>query len=113
MMGRVYSLQRRLETEPIPELFDDPIATWLPARTDRDHDHGIEINYLLDKALACAIRSTVGLSASTLWRWAVSVRRETWSELKRETVKAWPGGWTKDRSARSLFLTKFSRRMMG
>lgn len=24
MMGRLYSLQKRLETEPIPELFDDP-----------------------------------------------------------------------------------------
>jgi hypothetical protein len=62
MMGRLYSLQKRLETEPMPELFDDPIATWLPARTDRDHDHSIEINYLLDKALACASASIIRLS---------------------------------------------------
>jgi hypothetical protein len=43
MMGRLYSLRKRLETEPMPELFDGPIATGLPARTDRDHDHSIEI----------------------------------------------------------------------
>ena len=33
VMGRIYSLQKRLETEPMPQLFDDPIATWLPAST--------------------------------------------------------------------------------
>src|SRR5712664_539786 len=91
MMGGLYSLQKRLETEPMPELFDDPIATWLPASDDRDRDRGIEISHLLDHVLACAIRSAVGLSASTLWRWTVNVRRETWSELKDETVKALAG----------------------
>lgn len=91
MMGRLYSLQKRLETEPMPGLFDEPIATWLPARNDGDRDHGIEIRHLLDHALASAIRSSVGLSASTLWRWVVNVRRESWSELKGETVKALAG----------------------
>jgi len=88
MMGRLSSLQKRLETEPMPELFDDPIATWLPLRNDRDQDHSIEVGHLLDHALAYAIRSAVGLSASKLWRWAVNVRRESWSELKAETVQA-------------------------
>ena len=88
MMGRLYSLQRRLETQPMPELFDDPIATWLPRRDDRDHDHSIEIGHLLDRVLAHAIRSVEGLSAPTLWRWVANVRRDSWSELKTETVKA-------------------------
>jgi hypothetical protein len=88
MMGRLYSLQRRLETEPMPELFDDPIATWLPPRNDRDRDHGIEISHLLDHALAHAIRSAFELSASAVWRWVANVRRESWSELKGEAAKA-------------------------
>jgi hypothetical protein len=95
MMGRLYSLQKRLETEPMPELFDDPIATWLPARNTSDQDHyrdrGIEISHLLDHALAAAIRSEIDLPAATLWRWTVNVRRETWSELKDETVRALAG----------------------
>jgi hypothetical protein len=91
VMGRLYSLQKRLETEPMPELFDEPIATWLPPSNDRDRDHSIEIGHLLDCALAHAIRSVVGLSASTLWRWVENVRRESWSELKAETAKALTG----------------------
>jgi hypothetical protein len=91
VMGRLYSLLKRLESEPMPELFDDPIASWLPPRNDRDRDHGIEISHLLDHALAHAMRGAVGLSASTLWRWVANVRRESWSELKDETVKALTG----------------------
>jgi hypothetical protein len=91
MMGRLYSLQKRLETEPMPELFNDPIATWLPPRNDRDRDHSIEIHHLLDHALAREIRDTVGLSASTIWRWVANIRRESWSELKDNTVKALAG----------------------
>jgi hypothetical protein len=88
MVGRLYSLRKRLDTDPIPELFDDPIATWLPRRNDRDRGHSIEVGDLLDHTLAQAIQSAVGLSASTLWRWVTNVRRESWSELKRETVMA-------------------------
>jgi hypothetical protein len=93
MMGRLFGLQKRLESEPMQELFDDPIASWLPAGNDhdRERDHRIEISHLLDHALACAIRSTPELSASTLWRWVANVRREPWSELKDETFKALTG----------------------
>jgi hypothetical protein len=75
MMGRLFGLQKRLESEPMQELFDDPIASWLPASNDhdRERDHRIEISHLLDHALACAIRSTPELSASTLWRWVANV----------------------------------------
>jgi hypothetical protein len=91
MMGRFYGLQNRLESEPMPELFDDPIASWLPASNDHDddeRDHRIEISHLLDHALASAIGSVPKLSASRLWRWALNVRRESWSNLKEETSKA-------------------------
>jgi hypothetical protein len=86
MMGRLYTLQRRLESDPIPELFDEPIATWLPANTGRGG--GIEVNQLLDYAMASAIRSTPNLSAARLWRWIANVRREQWSELKDQTKRA-------------------------
>jgi hypothetical protein len=95
MMGGLYRLLRRLETEPLPELFDDPIATWLPARDtshqQRDSDRGIEISHLLDHALAAAIRSEIDLPAAALWRWITNVRREEWFELKDQTLKALAG----------------------
>jgi hypothetical protein len=86
MIGRLHALQRRLESEPIPELFDEPIAIWLPGNADRGH--GFEVNQLLDYALASAIQSTPGLSAARLWQWVTNVRRERWSELKDQTKKA-------------------------
>jgi hypothetical protein len=86
MMGRLHALQRRLESEPIPELFDEPIAAWLPGNADRGR--GIEVNQLLNYAMASAIRSTPDLSAARLWRWIANVRREQWSELKDQTKKA-------------------------
>jgi hypothetical protein len=101
MMGPLYSLQKRLETAPMPELFDDPIATRLPPRNDRDRGRSIEISCLLDHALAHAIRSAVGLSASTLWRWVANVRGESWSELKDETVKALTS-WLDEDSGREV-----------
>jgi hypothetical protein len=91
MTGRLYSLQKRLELEPIPELFDDPIASWLPARDNHGRDHRIEINHLLDHALASAIRNTPGLSASRLWRWTANVRREAWTNLRSDTANALAG----------------------
>ena len=86
MMGALHALSRRLETEPIPELFDEPIATWLPGTAVRDR--GIEVNQLLDYALAGAIRKTPDLSAARLWRWLANVRRDDWSELKDQTKNA-------------------------
>jgi hypothetical protein len=100
MMGRLYNLQRRLISEPTPELFDDPIANWLPAKNtsdqDRYRDRGIEIGHLLDHVLAAAIRSEKDLSAAKLWSWTVNVRREAWSELKDDTVKALAGWLNRD-----------------
>lgn len=90
MLGRLYGLQTRITAEPLPELFDDPIASWLPRRRDGDseRDHRIEVGHLLDLALASLIRSTPGLTASTLWRWIANVRREAFSNLKDATQKA-------------------------
>jgi hypothetical protein len=87
-MGRLYSLERRVEKEPLPQLFDEPVRVWLPASEDRQRDRSVEIGHFLDRALASAIRSAPDLTASTMWRWIANVRREEWSELKRETMQA-------------------------
>jgi hypothetical protein len=84
----LYGLQRRLDSEPMPKLFDSPIATWLPASNDGERDHSIEVGHLLDLALARSIRSTPALSAERLWRWLNNVRRHPFSNLKEETQKA-------------------------
>lgn len=87
-MGRLYSLGRRLESEPMPELFDDPIASWLPASDDQRRDHRIEISHLLEHALAAVIRRTPDLSAERLWRWVSNVRRNAFSNLKNAAATA-------------------------
>ena len=88
-IGRLRGLERRIEKEPMPQLFDDPVSGWLPANdVDRQRDRYDDIGQFLDRALASAIRSTPNLSASTIWRWITNVRRQEWSELKRATVDA-------------------------
>jgi hypothetical protein len=88
MMGRLYSLRRRLESEPMPELFDDPIASWLPQSNNGGRDHRIEIGQLLEHALTAAIHKTPDLSASSLWRWVTNVRRDAFSSLKHAAAAA-------------------------
>lgn len=89
-IGRLRGLERRIEKEPMPQLFDDPVSGWLPASDDddRQRDRYDDIGQFLDRALASAIRSTPDLTASTIWRWIANVRRQEWSELKRATVDA-------------------------
>jgi hypothetical protein len=105
MMGRLYGLLKHVESEPMPELFDEPIASWLPATRDgdRDRDHRIEIGHLLDYALASAIRTTPALPASRLWRWLSNIRRDPWSSLKDQTKKA-VTDWLNEDGAREVAL---------
>jgi len=88
MMGRLYSLRRRLESEPMPELFDDPIGSWLPRSSDGGRDHRSEIGQLLEHALAAATRKTPDLLASRLRRWVTNVRRDAFSSLKPAAAAA-------------------------
>ncbi|MET4233356.1 hypothetical protein ABIA85_006649 [Bradyrhizobium sp. LA6.10] len=92
VMGRLFSLSSRLQAEALPDLFEEPIASWLPASNDRNRDHGIEVGHLLDEALAAAIRKTPSLTGDRLCRWLTNVRRERWSPLKERTTTA-VGEW--------------------
>lgn len=86
MMGRLYALQCRLEAEPLPELFDEPIESWLPET--HNPQHSIEFEHLLDYALASAIARSTDLPAARLWRWTVNVRDHDSSALRDQTAKA-------------------------
>lgn len=86
MVGRLYGLQRRLEVEPLPELFDEPTENWLSKNPHRSHN--FEIEHVLDYALAGAIKGTLDLSAARLWRWTFNIRGDAWSKLEDKTAKA-------------------------
>ncbi|MGY4414888.1 hypothetical protein ACVWW4_006624 [Bradyrhizobium sp. LB7.1] len=90
MMGRFYRLLTRVETEPLPGLFDEAMRNWLQPTEQRgeDRDHHTEISQVLDHALASAIRLTPELPAARLWRWICNVRRDPWSSLKERTAEA-------------------------
>ncbi len=86
MIGRLSGLQRRLEAEPRPELFDVPIKSWLPEPSVRERN--IEVAHVLDYALASAIARTADLSAARLWRWTINVRDHAWSNLAHQAAEA-------------------------
>jgi hypothetical protein len=101
VMGRLFSLQRRLAAEPMPELFDEPLKSWLPENPARAHD--IEVEHLNDYALAAAIDRSVDVSAARLWRWTVNVRDRTWSPLRDRTAKAVAAWLDGDQSREAAF----------
>jgi len=84
--GRLYRLQRRLEGEPLPALFDEPLKNALPKNANRSL--GIEVWHVLDFALAGAIDGTKDLSATRLWQWTVNVRDYPSSKLPDRTANA-------------------------
>lgn len=87
-IGRLGKLRRNLETEPRPELFDEPIDLWLSGQKQRQRTRLIEVEQLLDYVLAASIRGTPDLSATRLWRWTVNARGSGFSNLDSESAKA-------------------------
>jgi hypothetical protein len=83
---RLYGLRRKLEAEPRPELFDEPVNTWRPAEKGRQRS--IEVSNLLDHVLAATIRRTPDLGGDRLWRWTVNRRGDVWSNLGSEVAEA-------------------------
>lgn len=85
-LGRLFGLHRKLEIEPRPELFDEPVNGWLPDDNERRRKY--EITHLLDDLLASAIRSTGDLTAARLWRWTVNLQHDRWDNLPDKAAKA-------------------------
>lgn len=85
-VGRLFRLQRTLEADPRPELFDEPIATWLPNDTERRHS--VEIESMIHHMLTASICGTADLTAARLWRWTINVRDRVSSGLPDESATA-------------------------
>lgn len=101
MVGRLYGLRRRLESEPLFELFDESIESRFLKIPERRHD--FEVRHVIDFALAGAIRGAVDLSAAQLWRWTVNVRDHAWSKLQDQTAKAVTAWLDKDEGREAAF----------
>jgi hypothetical protein len=74
---RLYTLRRRLEAEPRPELFDEPTTAWR-----LEHSHGqrsMEVDDILDKAMSAVIRQAPDMEASALWRLIVNKDGDVWA----------------------------------
>jgi hypothetical protein len=97
---RLYPLQQRLAAEPMPELFADPLKTWLPDEDQRRQS--LELDSLIDAALAAAIRADDGADAGQVWRWTVNARDDIWEPLGKMASKAMTGwlGAGPDRAAK-------------
>jgi hypothetical protein len=86
---RLYGLQRSLVANPRPDLFDAPFS-WLP--DDSTRRHSIDIEHLIDHALAAVIRASPDLDGSRLWRWLRHARDDRWTNLgdhARPAVQEW------------------------
>ncbi|MDK2757411.1 MAG: hypothetical protein KYX66_11790 [Blastomonas fulva] len=83
---RLYPLQRRLVAEPMPGLFADPLKTWLPDENNRRQS--LELDSLIDAALAAAIQADDGADAGRLWRWTANARDDIWEPLGKKAGKA-------------------------
>jgi hypothetical protein len=86
---RLYGLQRSLVANPRPDLFDSPFD-WLPDEGTRRHN--IDIESLIDHALAAAIRSTPDLDGVRLWAWLTYARDDLWTNLgdqSRPAMQEW------------------------
>lgn len=96
---RLFGLRRKLETEPRPELFDEPANAWRPARNQRRRT--IEVDDLLYHVLAASIRRTEDLDGDRIWRWVVNIRDDAWSGLSKEASKAL-GEWLDGQPSRDV-----------
>ncbi|MDA9474402.1 hypothetical protein XI03_07770 [Bradyrhizobium sp. CCBAU 65884] len=103
MLGRLRALQDRIETDPMPELFEIPLAEWMPERPDHDNqrDHRTEVGHTLDYALAAAIGTVPAPTSSSVWRWIANTRRGGLSRLKTQAAKAFKR-WLEECAAREV-----------
>jgi hypothetical protein len=82
----LFGLRQKLEAEPRPELFDEPVDAWRPTQDWRRRT--IEVDDLLDHVLAASIRRNPDLRGDRIWRWVVNIREYEWSGLGKEAANA-------------------------
>jgi hypothetical protein len=89
--------------EPLPDLFDEPITQWLPRTADGTRGNSIELEHLLDRALAAVIRGTASVSPARLRQWTSNIREHASSKLPKDTYQALVG-WLDQDATREIAL---------
>ena len=100
VVGRLHELERRLEADPVPGLFDEAVKAWLP---ESEVHRRSELDSFIDDVLAATITSSDGLTGDILWKWTRNVRESIFSPLGKDSVAA-VGGWLSRCSSHELQL---------
>lgn len=69
-IGHLFSLGKRLEREPLPELLDEPVSSWRPPQGSRHR--AFEVDSFLDRLVAYYI-DTLSPDGRTVWRWTRNI----------------------------------------
>jgi hypothetical protein len=85
-VGNLYALQVKLAAEPRPGLFERPVSEWL--ETDQSYRTDIEVDSVVDTALAAAIRAATDLSGEMLWRWLRHRRKRRYDNIEAGVLGA-------------------------
>ncbi|NKJ47631.1 hypothetical protein CIC12_12935 [Burkholderia sp. SG-MS1] len=93
-IGHLTDLQLRMEREPTLGLFDEPFSSWRSQAEARPRSG--EVDQILDRVLAAAIRQSTNLDGATIWKWICNVDKNIWSALKQESSKALTDWLAKD-----------------
>jgi hypothetical protein len=82
--GSLYILSARLEEIPNPDVFDVPVATWLP----QPISESVDLEHFFDDLLARLINSSPQMTAAQLWRLLKNARWGSYSELNEGALRA-------------------------
>lgn len=82
-IGSLIPLSIALRRSPRPDLFDEPIV-----RDGNQRRHKLQVQSLLNQALASAIDASPDISAEKLWSWLNNIREDPWDMLDSDVVEA-------------------------
>lgn len=89
-------LRRALERMPMLELFDESLADWMPRGSSRSLGiqirNRIQVERLLEAALATAISSDPPVKGDRIWNWLRHAGRTLERENCRRALQAWIDG---------------------
>ncbi|MDZ5698695.1 hypothetical protein [Chelativorans sp. M5D2P16] len=90
-IGHLFSLGRRLECEPLPELLDEFVSSWRPPQGSRHR--AFEVDSFLDR-LAAHYIATLSPDSRTVWRWTRNLNDdESLADRHREETRKALSQW--------------------
>jgi hypothetical protein len=84
-IGHLFTFEKRLTDEPVPELLAEPADSWRAPENNRRRS--FEIDQMLDRLLAAYVRNGLPTS-SEIWLWARNVGGDEFIYLEEEARKA-------------------------